>query len=363
MSSRLNHPGVTAVVTAVCIFIFLVLRLNQRDPGTFPQAGEVFTNTTITPGNIIAVTEFTGYDGQFYYRLALDPFTREQTDFGIQIDSPRYRHQRILYPLLAWIGSFGSPPLVADALILVNFLALIWLGYSAGQFAKLAGRHALWGLTFSLYPGFLLTHSRDLAEIVEAAFVLAGILALQQKRHTIASAVLSLAILAKETALLTAVSFITQRKIWKVAILPLAVYGLWQLFMNWWWGYVPSSSVSVNIGWPIWGILRGFRITNDPQRWLIEVGLLGLFVFIVFVSLHRSKAELYIKAAFIFYFALLLVLTENIWLEDWAFLRAAALGVLFGTAVLLQTKSRIANVCLIGVCFTWLWLAVNLLTT
>lgn len=241
MSSRLNHPVVTALVTAVCTFFFLMLTLNQRNPGAFPHAGEQFTDATQTPANLIVLTDSAGYDGQYYYRLALKPFTHTRTDFGIQIDNPRYRQQRILYPLLAWIVSFGSPSLATYALILVNFLALIWLGYSAGQFANLAGRQALWGLAFSLYPGFLLTQSRDLAEIVEAAFVLAGIVALHQKRHTVAAAALSLAILAKETALLTAVSIITQRKYWKIAILPLAVYGLWQLFMNWWWGTLLGS--------------------------------------------------------------------------------------------------------------------------
>ncbi len=336
--------------------------LNQRDPGTFPQAGEVFTDTSIAPGNIIAVTKFTGYDGQFYYRLALDPFTRERTDFGIQIDSPRYRHQRILYPFLAWIASFGSPAFVTYALILVNFLALIWIGYSGGQYANLASRHALWGLVFSLYPGFLLTLSRDLAEIVEAAFILAGVVGLLQNKNKTASVALSLAILAKETALLTAVSLITQRKYWKAAILPLAVYGLWQLFMNWWWRYGLGSSTAVNIGWPFWGIIQGFKSSHDPQRWLIEVGLLGIYFLGILLSLHHSKAQLFFKVACGFYVLLLLLLTKNVWLEDWAFLRAATLGFVMGTAVLLQNRSRITNICLIGVLLAWLWLAFNLLS-
>lgn len=361
MSSRLNHPGVTAWLTAVSYFIFLVLMLNQRDPGTFPHAGDSFADASKTPADLIILTNSSGYDGQFYYRLALKPFTHTRTDFGIQIDSPRYRQQRILYPLLAWIVSFGSPALVTNALILVNFLALIWLGYSAGQYANLAGRHALWGLAFSLYPGFLLTLSRDLAEIVEAAFVLAGVVALLQKRDTIASTALSLAILAKETALLTAVSLIAQRKYWKAAIIPLAVYGLWQLFMNWWWGHLLDGSIRVNIGWPFLGLVQGFEITNDPQRWLIETGLLSIFFLCVLFSIRRSKAQLAIKAAWGFYILLLLVLTKNVWLEDWAFLRAATLGVLLGTAVLLQTKSRSTNICLMGILLAWLWLAYDLL--
>ena len=363
MFSRFNHPAITALVTAVCYFIFLLLTLNQRDPGTFPQAGEVFTDTTITPGNIITVTEFTGYDGQFYYRLALDPFTRELTDFGIQIDSPRYRHQRILYPLLAWVFSFGSPSLVTYALISINFLALIFAGYTAGQYATLANRHAIWGLAISLYPGFLLTISRDLAEIVEASLVLAGLIGLERKRTTIASTLLSLAILAKETALLTAVGLIAQRKYWRVIILPLTVFAGWQLFLNWWWSYSLHSSFSVNIGWPIVGIFQGYEITNDPQRWLIEFLLLSIFYLGVLFSLSRSQAERAVKVGWGLYFLLLLLLTKHIWLEDWAFLRAATLGFVLGTAVLLKSRTWVTVACFGTTVVAWLWLATDLLAS
>ncbi len=42
-----------------------------------------------------------GYDGQYYFRLALDPLASQQTAFGITLDHPAYRQQRILYPALA----------------------------------------------------------------------------------------------------------------------------------------------------------------------------------------------------------------------------------------------------------------------
>jgi hypothetical protein len=62
------------------------------------------------------------------------------------------------------------------------------------------------------------------------------------------------------------------------------------------------------------------------------------------------------------YTVLLSSLTKNVWIESLAFLRAASLFYLFGTAVLIQTNSRIANICLMGILLTWLWLAANLLT-
>ncbi len=335
--------------------------LNQHDPGTFPQAGDYFTDANETPANLIVLTDSFGYDGQYYYRLALNPFTREKAGYGIEIGSPRYRHQRILYPLLAWLLSFGSPPLVVYSLILVNFLALIVIGYLAGCYAKLVGRHAILGLAFSFFPGFLYTLSRDLVEITEASLILLGMVTLVQKRTFIASSLFSLAILAKETALLTAVSLISQKKYRYVALLPLMIYGVWQLFLNWWWGYGLAETTPKNIGFPLVGIVEGYLIGYEPVRWEIFAAFLGTFLIIVAFYLRCSTAQKHVKLSWLLYTVLLMSLTKNVWIESIAFLRTASLFYLFGTAVLLQTKSRIANICLIGILLAWLWLAYDLL--
>ena len=49
-----------------------------------------------------------GYDGQFVYRLALDPFTHAVTAHGITLDNPAYRQQRIATALLAHVAR-GHP--------------------------------------------------------------------------------------------------------------------------------------------------------------------------------------------------------------------------------------------------------------
>lgn len=361
MSSHLNRPGVTAWITAVCYFIFLVLILNQRDPGIFPHAGDYFADAKETPANLVVLADSFGYDGQYYYRLALNPFTREKTEFGIEIGSPRYRHQRVLYPLLAWFTSFGHPQLVLYSLILVNFLALIIIGYLAGCYAKLVGRHALLGLAFSFFPGFLYTLSHDLVEITEAGLILWGLVTLAQKRTFIASGLFSLAILAKETALLTAFSLISQKKYRTVAIIPLAVYGIWQLFLNWWWGYGLAETTPKNVGLPFIGIVEGYLIGYEPIRWQIFAIFLAVFLIIIAFAFRYSTAQKYVKLSWLLYTILLVSLTKNVWIESLAFLRAASLFHLFGTAVLLQTKTRMAKICLISVLLTWLWLAYDLL--
>ena len=362
MFSRLNQPAVTALLTAVCYFIFLLLALNQRDPGTFPQAGDFFADANKTPVNLVILTDSFGYDGQFYYRMALNPLTREKTEFGIEIGSPRYRHQRILYPLLAWFFSFGNPSLVIYALILVNFLTLVMIGYTAGKFAQLAGRHAIFGLAISLFPGFLYTLSRDLVEITEAVFILLGLVALARQRTAVASTFLSLAILAKETALLVPVALISQKRHWSVAMLPLVTYGVWQLFLNAWWGYGLAETTPKNVGLPFIGIIEGYLIGYESGRWQITATFLGIFFVMVIFSLRHSTAERHVKIAWVLYTILLFSLTKNVWIESLAFLRAASLFYLFGTAVLLKSRPWITVACFLGVLAAWFWLAIDLLT-
>ena len=146
-----------------------------------------------------------GYDGQFYYRLALEPFTDRQMKYGVAMDDPRYRQQRILYPLVVHLLSFGNHQMVPSLMVLVNFISIAVMGYLGGLYAQQYNRHALFGLVFPIYAGFFLSLSRDLAEVLEVTFVLAALLCLSKRRHLLAAILISLAILSKETALLIAV--------------------------------------------------------------------------------------------------------------------------------------------------------------
>jgi hypothetical protein len=59
----------------------------------FAVASKVPPGLTVMPGS-------GGYEGVIFYRLALNPFTREATAHGITIDNSSYRQQRVGYPLL-----------------------------------------------------------------------------------------------------------------------------------------------------------------------------------------------------------------------------------------------------------------------
>jgi hypothetical protein len=87
-----------------------------------------------------------GYDGQFYYVLARDPWHKDVS--GV-IDFQAYRHGRILFPALAWLLSGGGDPVllmwVMPAINLASIGLLAWLG---ATLAKSYGR--------STWLGFLL---------------------------------------------------------------------------------------------------------------------------------------------------------------------------------------------------------------
>jgi hypothetical protein len=130
----------------------------------------------LPPGVMIGDPNAAGYDGQFYYRLALDPFNWNKTAFGITMDQS-YRYTRIGYPVLAWLVSLGQHQLVPVALVAINLLGVAAMAFLGGMFARESGRHALWGLAFAAYFGLVISVGRDTAEPLAEACMLGGLLA------------------------------------------------------------------------------------------------------------------------------------------------------------------------------------------
>jgi len=115
-----------------------------------------------------------GYDGQFYYRLALQPWNLARSAHGITFDYA-LRRQRIMYSWLTWILSGGQAVAVPSVLVGVNIVMLGLMGLFSGRWAQTLGRHALWGLLPAGYFGMVWTLDRDLTEITAITLVVAGI--------------------------------------------------------------------------------------------------------------------------------------------------------------------------------------------
>src|ERR1019366_1157154 len=143
------------------------------------------------PADLTVIPNIGGYDGITFYRFALDPFTASRTEFGITLDTPPYRNQRIAYPFIVWLLSLGHARWVPALLVIVNIAAAAAMAAFGGAFARRLGYHALWGVIVPLYPGFLLTLSRDLAEIVASMFAMGAIWAISARRNFTAAILLT----------------------------------------------------------------------------------------------------------------------------------------------------------------------------
>ena len=182
-----------------------------------------------------------GYDGQFYYRFARNPFNWNPTAYGITVDH-NYRYTRIGYPLVAWIVSLGGHArLLPTVLVVLNLIFVGAMAYLGARFAREHGRHALWGLLFVVYFGLVISVGRDTSEPLADTCMLAGILAYRHGKYAWAALLVAYAVLTNEPVLVLAVAYALVRlyQMWRkrvrpgradlVWVLPGAVYVIVQI--------------------------------------------------------------------------------------------------------------------------------------
>lgn len=223
-----------------------------------------------------------------------------------------------------------------------------------------------------LYPDFVLSLSRDLAEIMSILFIMAALVACRKSRYLLYNLLITLAILTKETSSLAAVAeFICLPALWnkqKVQVstivaflIPFLVYGIWQVVLFMIWGDWPLLDGSINIGAPFSAFISFLRYaftlsTHMHRRWVIELVLIIIFTLSVGRVYFKSEILMHIKISCLFYFFLCFSLSDYIWLEDWAFMRALSEFFLFGYLILMGSKNRARVPVFIYSLAVWLYL-------
>jgi hypothetical protein len=378
---RWNRPLTAGIIALLIGSAFVALRLQSYDwnPTGFVHAGDRFVDARRAPPTLIVRKNAVGFDGTGFYRLGLNPATRERYERGIELDIPAFRHQRILYAVLVWAASGGGrAQAVGWALIAVNLAAFAGLGFLGATLASHFGRKPLWGLLFPAYPGFAVSLGLDTAEIVAAFFVVLTILLVVQHRYVPAAMTLTAAMFTRETTLLLAIGVglaaVTARYRTRrdeapsplyIAAIPTAAYAVWEVFLRWWWGAWPLAGGSaVDLEAPLSGLVmaaRDWPRTDGTQAayHFLLVAAIGAFIATVFVAVRRSHVPAFAVFAFAAGALLALLYSRAIWLHHWGFLRAFTEIYVMGAFIILMTRVGLRRV-LVASSALWVSIAINL---
>ena len=337
-----------ALVSYTIAFTAL-MRQRHQDISWFVVAGGAGVDVRQIPPGLSIIPGTEGYDGLSFYRLALDPLTRRATDFGITLDNPPYRQQRLLYPVIVHGLSLGRPEWVPTLLVVCNLLAIVCLTIAAAVVAMQHGLHPLWGLLIPLYPGFFMAFSRDTSEIVAWAFAASALAMAGSSRWIWAAVLLSCAVLSRETTLILALgiaaAFAFQRAsrpgravLAAVLFAPTIVYVVWQAILHNRWGMSGLEAGAIEPAVPFSMYVRLFAESAARRTVLMRVHFVEcvfwlLLVCVVIVILVRTSVRLEWRMAWLAYLALASILSWEAWGEQVSFMRV--LGDLYTVSALI----------------------------
>jgi hypothetical protein len=362
-ADRTDQPAVAGLIALLAALGFALARWQTWAHGTisrFILVGSHFAvPAQLPPGVPVAPTY--GYDGQFFYRLALNPLNLSKTAYGITMDRP-YRYMRIGYPALTWLLSFGQHFLVPAMLVAVNVAAIGAMGYLGGVFAREGGRHALAGLLLPGYFGLITSLSRDTAEPLAAALLLAGLLAVRARRPVLAALLLAYGALTRETVMVAVAAIAIMRVIgvlrrgqWPgrddlVWAIPTGVFVVWEIVVKAATGSIPLlADGGRNAGTPLIAPLQAFKSNlahinthqfDQYDLWFLEIAILALFALAALASLRSTSAPVHERLAFVLYLVEICVVTPSTWNSLDADLRSFIEVYLLAVIILLGMPRR-----------------------
>jgi hypothetical protein len=361
--STTNRPVLTGLIAALAALAFVLARWQTWARGKiawFILVGRFHSIRAQLPHGI-PVQHTYGYDGQFFYRLALNPLNLHRTAYGISVDRP-YRYMRIGYPALTWLVSLGQHSLVPVMLVAVNVAAVGALGYLGALFARADGRHALAGLMLPAYFGLITSLSRDTAEPLAAACLVAGLLAVRARRPVLAAALLAFGALTRETVMVAVAAIAIVRVIgilrgkhrlgrddlaWAV---PSVVFVAWQVVVKAATGSIPLlADTGHNAGAPFVAPLKALNYNlahlnwhtfDQYDLWVLEIAILAVFAAAALLSLGSTRAPVHERLAFVLYLIEICIVTPTTWSSVDADLRSFIEVYLLAVIILLGTPRR-----------------------
>ena len=363
LASRTDRPVLPALIAVLAAVAFALARLQtwaKGSIGAFILVGRHFSVPSQLPPGIPLQPTY-GYDGQFFYRLALNPLNLSHTAYGITVDRP-YRFMRIGYPALTWLVSAGQHDVVPVMLVAVNVAAIAAIGYLGGVFAQQGGRHAAWGLLLPGYYGLITSLSRDTAEPLAAVCLLAGLLALRARRPVLAAVLLGYGVLTRETVMVAVAAIAIVRVIGIIRrrdrpgrddlpwVVPAVAFVIWQVVVKAITGSLPIlSDGGRNAGAPFVAPVEALKSNlghvnvhqfDQYDLWLLEIVILAAFTIAALLCLRATSVPVYERLAFVLYLVEICVVTPNTWNSLDADLRSFIEVYLLAAIILLGTARR-----------------------
>jgi hypothetical protein len=293
--------GVAGLLIGVAIAL-RVLISHGMDPTIFVALGERSTVETEYATRLlgdVTLRQGLGHDGRFFFAQANDPWYLEPERHAAVLDDPRYRAQRMLFPLVAGGFGFFPPGVVAWSMLVTNLLALGLGTFLAALLAERWGGAAWLGLAVPMNIGLLFELDIGGAGILAYVCCLGAVYALVTERIGLASLLFAAAALSREVMLLFAIGVFVlwwvdeRRFVWRILTVPLLATAGWYVYV--WYRLKGISGVGgkpANFALPFVGILESVRSwLNDPIELLVNLAMLSIVLALVPLAL-RSRQPL-----------------------------------------------------------------------
>lgn len=357
MTGLTRSPWLFAVTVlgAHLLMLLPILARHGFDASVLIVAGDHFVAAGQSPAPIIVRPHSDGYDGQFYYRLALAPFLAQENAFGIDMAHPAWRMQRIFLPLLARWLAWGNPDAIPWAFLAINAAGIFAVAGIAAWLARRLDWPWFIPVAIAVWPAWLIALTHDTTEILAGALLLAALAAYLTQRIAVYAVLIALATLTRETAILAAGGIfaaeawcvLRQRDLAKwhrpvLAGLAMLPFFIWRHIVSGLWHTTPQAhGVAENVGWPLQGwaeamlasvLNRAVGAAAHPRDLAMRVSMLaGIAVITLFcvsgvpaaLRCLRQPRHQGVALGWLLTLALMSVLTANgPWIEPTAFLRA-----------------------------------------
>jgi hypothetical protein len=276
-----RRVGEAVAIVAAFYALFVWARIDQHGVEWFIHLGhryETAAHTSSKIGPQLGWQSPVGYDGQYYFGVAVDPV--HARDYMGHLAG--YVYGRPLLPLVAGVLGGGSVDVVPYTLLGVELVAVLAATLALGLWFRGRGVSPYWAILFGLYPGFVFTVFRDLTEPLAFALVACAMLALQRSRIWLSAGLFALALLTRETTFpfaLAGVAYVAlDTRTWRRPLAYFAVafapFIVWKEILALWFGRQTQQGITLI---PFAGIVH-YRPFDQQHRLIIAAVLVPALI-------------------------------------------------------------------------------------